>query len=816
MHAPACCCLLPSMPGMVHRCWHASHLAASTHMGRGKGGQGLDGGKKRKSAAAAAGTEEPAAAAAAAAAGGDGPVAQAATLFLPSMFRCPISGDLMEDPVVAEDGNTYSKGLLEAWFEECPTREGMGGKIVSPVTREPMGKKLKARKDYAAGIAEIRERSMQTTQAAELGAGGEPSSKKKKSKSGADSSVAASDRPSVNSSLNQLGKVFAHLDPLRKLLARSLDGWEPPQLVVVGNENAGKSSVLERLCMIPIFPRDEQLCTRMPIHVRLRRGPAKAPQLEVVSTSGGILNAAISVPAECAHDDVRRTMERIVREQNADLTGVTADRKILLHVQSPNVPTLDLVDLPGVVAAAANGEPSNMPDQTKNLVQQHIQRHKVRSVFLACVDAPTAPNSSTAVQILVQQQVLDNTIGVVTMCDWAMAPQQKEKVRKRLSQAAGSDAVELKRGYVATMNAPIVDDTISNLEKLQNQADKELEFFKEYLPEETDRTTTTVALLSRIEEMFLDNVKRSWIPTTLVKLGEERKNLDQQNADLGLPAAYGDVPVEAIACDRNRDELSELRTAAKKTMMDLFEKEIPAVHRQFSAKYVEVLSGSILAAIGGQPSAETYTISMAPHEVDPYLQTVAAKLQAVIGDEDNLQAANDELAKWVGTKVKEESASVFKLNRFPKIAEELENKVRASLPNAEDTRDRIHNSIEQHLSIDGPSIAIRHTFAADKTVTAAVTFSARKITGAILQWYMCEQFRVLHDLLANKEQVVGDVVDATLQPGTKDACDSKRREIIKQIQLVNKAEQGIIAIRDQGVCVHTKTLQFSFSSSARF
>ena len=62
---------------------------------------------------------------------------------------------------------------------------------------------------------------------------------------------------------------------------------------------------------------------------------------------------------------------------------------------------------------------------------------------------------------------------------------------------------------------------------------------------------------------------------------------------------------------------------------------------------------------------------------------------------------------------------VFKLNRFPKITEELESKARASLPNAEDTRDRIHSSIELHLSIGGPSIAIRHTFAAEKTVTAA-------------------------------------------------------------------------------------------------
>ena len=355
-----------------------------------------------------------------------------------------------------------------------------------------MGTELESRQEVAVALTEIRQENSKRHRPGEPIAEGEPVAKKRRT----------SADPFANSSLIQLGAVFAHLDPLRDLLAKCLDGWEPPQLVVIGNENAGKSSVLERLCMMPIFPRDEQLCTRMPIHVRMRRGPAKAPQLEVTNTSGASSqNIPISVPAECAHDDVRRTMERIVKEQNATLTGVASDRKILLHVQSPNVPTLDLVDLPGVVAAAASGEPSNMPDQTKNLVQQHIRSHKNRSVYLACVDAPTAPNSSTALQILVQHQVLDKTIGVITMCDWATAPQQKDKILRRLSQQAGCDAVELKHGYVATMNAPVVDDGISNLERLQQQAGNELEFFKDFLPEQTRppyKTTTTAALLARV------------------------------------------------------------------------------------------------------------------------------------------------------------------------------------------------------------------------------------------------------------------------------------------------------------------------------
>ena len=41
--------------------------------------------------------------------------------------------------------------------------------------------------------------------------------------------------------------------------------------MVLGSESSGKSSLLERIAMIPIFPRDEKICTRMPIKIQLRR-----------------------------------------------------------------------------------------------------------------------------------------------------------------------------------------------------------------------------------------------------------------------------------------------------------------------------------------------------------------------------------------------------------------------------------------------------------------------------------------------------------------------------------------------------------------
>jgi len=87
-------------------------------------------------------------------------------------------------------------------------------------------------------------------------------------------------------SIHQLRLIFTQLDSLRDILAKTLEGWQPPQLVVIGQESSGKSTVLERLAMMPIFPRDDNICTRLPIHVRLRNADACRPAtLEVFNVS---------------------------------------------------------------------------------------------------------------------------------------------------------------------------------------------------------------------------------------------------------------------------------------------------------------------------------------------------------------------------------------------------------------------------------------------------------------------------------------------------------------------------------------------------
>jgi hypothetical protein len=54
-----------------------------------------------------------------------------------------------------------------------------------------------------------------------------------------------------------------------------------PQLVVCGDQSAGKSSVLEALTEIP-FPRNDNLCTRFATEIILRRAPNDTLTIKII------------------------------------------------------------------------------------------------------------------------------------------------------------------------------------------------------------------------------------------------------------------------------------------------------------------------------------------------------------------------------------------------------------------------------------------------------------------------------------------------------------------------------------------------------
>lgn len=171
-----------------------------------------------------------------------------------------ITYELYEDPVIAEDNFVYSRSSIMDWFEGC---QESGESITSPLTGTRMGTTLRPDPQMERNVSAFKARGQKSQRANES-----------------------------TQTIGTLAKIFEIIDPLRELFATK--NWQAPALVVMGNENSGKSTLLERLAMMPIFPKDKFICTRMAIRVHLRRGPSMAPRLDVFDKQTGTVRLALA------------------------------------------------------------------------------------------------------------------------------------------------------------------------------------------------------------------------------------------------------------------------------------------------------------------------------------------------------------------------------------------------------------------------------------------------------------------------------------------------------------------------------------------
>ena len=91
----------------------------------------------------------------------------------------------------------------------------------------------------------------------------------------------------ATSSIDKYGSSGGLADPvllekIDKLFACSVGDYiDLPQLVVVGDQSSGKSSVLEGLTGLP-FPRDSGLCTRFATQITFRRTAVESVAVSVI------------------------------------------------------------------------------------------------------------------------------------------------------------------------------------------------------------------------------------------------------------------------------------------------------------------------------------------------------------------------------------------------------------------------------------------------------------------------------------------------------------------------------------------------------
>ncbi|KAI8393761.1 Dynamin central region-domain-containing protein [Radiomyces spectabilis] len=181
-----------------------------------------------------------------------------------------------------------------------------------------------------------------------------------------------------------------------------------PQIVVVGSQSSGKSSVLETIVQRDFLPRGSGIITRRPLILQLITLP-QPTALEY----GEFLH--LKEKKFYDFSDIRHEIERETTRLAGENKGISR-MPIHLRIYSPKVLTLTLVDLPGLTKIPIGDQPSDIEKQIRSLVMDYISNPN--SIILAVTPANNDMANSESIKLARQVDPEGKrTVGVLTKLD---------------------------------------------------------------------------------------------------------------------------------------------------------------------------------------------------------------------------------------------------------------------------------------------------------------------------------------------------------------------------------------------------------------
>jgi len=238
-----------------------------------------------------------------------------------------------------------------------------------------------------------------------------------------------------------------------------------PQIVVIGGQSSGKSSVLEALVGRSFLPRGSGIVTRRPLVLQLLN--TRSPEDEEGSKEewGEFLHIAGKRfhDFNAIRDEIVRETERVTGKNK----GISSDA-IHLKIYSCKVMQLTLIDLPGIAKVAIGDQPENIEDQIRAMCMSFIENPN--AIILAVTSANTDLANSDALKMAREVDTSSSrTIGVLTKLD-LMDPGTD------VNDVLANKLIPLRRGYIAVVNRGQLD--IDNNVSIKDGLEKEKSYFR--------------------------------------------------------------------------------------------------------------------------------------------------------------------------------------------------------------------------------------------------------------------------------------------------------------------------------------------------
>lgn len=184
------------------------------------------------------------------------------------------------------------------------------------------------------------------------------------------------------------------------------DAINLPNIVVIGSQSSGKSSVLESIVGHEFLPKGQNMVTKRPLELTLVHSPEEAEDSVIIAQYDRNLRLK----------DFSK-VQGILRDLNSAVPegDWISFEPIRVTIYSRKVPDLTLVDLPGYIQVTTKTQPPVLRDKIRSLCDKYI---KSNNLILAVCAADVDLANSEALKVCRKYDPKgERTIGVITKLD---------------------------------------------------------------------------------------------------------------------------------------------------------------------------------------------------------------------------------------------------------------------------------------------------------------------------------------------------------------------------------------------------------------